>query len=96
MISNYYKKRNRRCDTKVDKLITVLSDDKWHSTKELVRRVGQTFGGARHWLAKTGINVQRRSHKKKRWQYEYRIDLDNPFGPPDAGKLNNPPNQTPS
>ena len=66
MISNSYKIRNRRGETKVDKLITVLSDGKWHSTKELVRRVGPAFGGARYWLAKTGINVQRRAHKKKR------------------------------
>ena len=96
MISNPYKNRNRRGETKVDKLITVLSDGKWHSTKELVRRVGPAFGGARYWLAKTGINVQRRAHKKKRWQHEYRIDLDNPFGAPDSGKQNNQQNQAPS
>ncbi len=79
MISRTYKSWNRRFDTKVDKLISVLSDGKWHSTKELVRRVGHAFGCARHALAKTGIRVERRPHKRQRWQHQYRIDLDNPF-----------------
>ena len=96
MISNTYKNWNRRSDTKVDKLITVLADGKWHSTRELARRVGHAFGAARYALGKTGICVQRRPRKNKRWQHEYRIDLDNPFGTQDNDKQNTPQNQAPN
>ncbi len=69
----------RPCATRVDLLMAVLSDGAWHSTKELARRVGHTFGGAKFTLSRTGIHVDRRPIRTRRWQWQYRIDLANPL-----------------
>lgn len=75
------KQRQRQIrNTQVDKLIAVLSDGRWHTTKELVRRVGHAFGGAKFVLTTSGIQVERRRHPSQRWQYQYRVDLSNPLG----------------
>jgi len=63
--------------TKVEKLHAVLSDGKWHSTRELARRIGHTFGGAKYRLAQFGYRIEREPHPKKRWQWRYRL-LDAP------------------
>lgn len=59
--------------TKAEKLLTVLSDGDWHSTKELARRVGHTFPVATYKLRHTGHQVERRSHPTKPRQFQYRL-----------------------
>lgn len=45
--------------TKAEKLYAILSDGRWHSTLELVRRVGHTFGGAKFKLVTFGYIIQK-------------------------------------
>lgn len=59
--------------TKVEKLLSVLSDGNWHSTKELVRRVGHSFAGAKFKLVFYGYAVDKRIHPTKARQYQYRL-----------------------
>ena len=60
--------------TKTEKLLRVLSDGRWHSTKELARRVGHTFPVAKFKLTHYGYRVDRRPHPTKRWQWQYRLE----------------------
>lgn len=59
--------------TKIERLLHVLSDGKWHSTKELVFRVGHTFSVAKFKLVQYGYPVQRQKHDKKKYQHLYRL-----------------------
>lgn len=59
--------------TKAEKLYHVLSDGHWHSTKELVRRVGHTFHVAKFKLILFGHMIERRPHQTKLWQHQYRM-----------------------
>ena len=59
--------------TKHEKLLQVLSDGKFHSTKDLARRVGHRFGGAKFMLMKYGYFIEKRPHARRRWQWEYRL-----------------------
>jgi hypothetical protein len=59
--------------TKVEKLLTILSDGRWHSTKELVHRVGHTFSFARFKVARLDYFVEKRKHTAKPRQYQYRL-----------------------
>jgi len=59
--------------TKAEQLLNVLSDGKWHSTKELVRLVGHTFAGAKFHLIDCGYQIERRPHPRRRWQWQYRL-----------------------
>jgi len=54
------------------RLIRVLQDTKWHSTRELVRRVGHDFGVAKFHLVRRGYDIRRRFAAKPN-QYEYRL-----------------------
>ncbi len=63
----------RRRATQADKLFDVLSDFRWHTTKELARRVGHSFTSAVGALEREGFHVTQRSHPRRRWQYQYRI-----------------------
>lgn len=58
---------------KVEKLYRVLSDGKWHSTRDLVRRVGHSFSVSKFRLIQYGHVVEKRPHPTKRWQWEYRL-----------------------
>lgn len=59
--------------TKTEKLLTVLSDGRWHTTRELVRRVGHTFAIAKFKLIACGYAIERRRHPAKRFQHQYRM-----------------------
>jgi len=65
--------------TKVEKLLAVLSDGQWHSTRELARRVGHSFAVAKFRLVGFGYPVERRRHAMRRHQHQYRL-LDEPRG----------------
>jgi hypothetical protein len=72
--------KDRVRQTRVDLLICLLADGKWHSTKELIRRVGPGFGVAKYALVRSGVRVERRRQPRARHGYQYRIDLNNPIG----------------
>jgi len=59
--------------TRADRFLTVLSDHQWHTTSELVRRVGHTFGGAKFGLIHQGHVIERRPHPTRRYQHQYRL-----------------------
>ena len=59
--------------TKKEKLLEVLSDGRWHSTKELVRRVGHTFAVAKFVLTFYGYNIEKRRHPNRPYQWQYRL-----------------------
>ena len=59
--------------TKTEKLYAILEDGKWHTTKELARRVGHTFGGAKYTLVKYGIRFEAERHPSRRYQWRYRL-----------------------
>lgn len=59
--------------TKIEKLLAVLSDKKWHSTKELVRKVGHTFSTAKYRLITYGYHIKSRLHPARKHQWEYRL-----------------------
>ncbi|MFA5061537.1 MAG: hypothetical protein WC526_00035 [Patescibacteria group bacterium] len=59
--------------TKIEKLLNIIKDGHWHSTKELVHRVGHTFAGAKFRLLAYGYPVERRSHPTKKHQFQYRL-----------------------
>jgi hypothetical protein len=64
-----------------ERLLLVLSDGKWHSTRELVRRVGHSFAVAKFKLVAAGYAVERRHHPHSRWQWQYCL----PQNGPDSG-----------
>ena len=57
--------------TKVTILLAILSDGRWHSTKELSHRVGHTFAVATHLLRKSGHSIKTERHPGRRHQYRY-------------------------
>ena len=59
--------------TKVELLHVILLDEQWHSTKELVRKVGHTFGGAIFKLRSYGYRVVRERQPGSRRQHRYRL-----------------------
>jgi hypothetical protein len=67
---------NHQRTTKVEKLHSVLSDGQWHSTAELARRVGHTFGVAKFKLVGYGHQIDRRRHPRARHQHEYRMTVE--------------------
>lgn len=64
--------RHRR-STRAQRLIRILRDAKWHATRELVRRVSHSFGGAKFHLLRRGYDIRRRRHPTKPDQHEYRL-----------------------
>lgn len=62
--------------SKADKLLAVLRDGYWHSTRELVNRVGHTFGMAKFTLVnKRSCQIEKRRHPYRHNQYQYRLVL---------------------
>jgi hypothetical protein len=59
--------------TKVEKLLTVLGDGETHTTRELVRRVGHTFGTAVFRLRQDGHHIVTSPHPTRRWQSNYQL-----------------------
>ena len=59
--------------TQAEQLLAVLSDGRWHTTKELVRRVGKTFAVTKSQLVAHGWPIERRSHSTKKHQHLYRL-----------------------
>lgn len=60
-------------DTQLLRLLAVLNDGEWHSTKELVRRVGHCFGVAKYKLLLYGYEIERRRHPVHHTQHQYRL-----------------------
>lgn len=58
---------------RAERLLGVLADGRWHPTRELVRRVGHTFAGAKFALVRDGYEIDRRPHGSRRRQHEYRL-----------------------
>jgi hypothetical protein len=60
--------------TNAEQLRLLLSDGQWHSTKELSRRIGHTFGFSiwklRH---EEHRDIERRAHPSCRYQHQYRL-----------------------
>ncbi len=59
--------------TKPKILLDLLVDHRGHSTKELVRRVGHTFGGAKKKLVDNGFPIVREKHPTLRYQSIYTL-----------------------
>lgn len=59
---------------KTEKLLTILADGRWHSTKDLVHRVGHTFAFAKFKITRQGFIVEKRKHPGKPRQYQYRLE----------------------
>ena len=65
---------HRSTTPKIERLYAVLADGDWHSTKELVRRVGHTFAGAKRQLTLAGYTIEKRPHPHRRHQWQYRME----------------------
>jgi hypothetical protein len=59
--------------TKTDKLLRALEDGRFHSTDELVRRVGHTFVQVKYRLVKLGYPIERQPHPSKPHHFQYRL-----------------------
>lgn len=59
--------------SQLSKLLDLLSDGEWHSTKELARRVGHCFAVAKFKLIGYGYEIERERHPAKRSQHRYRL-----------------------
>ena len=61
--------------TKTDALLDVLSDRAWPDTRELVRRVGHSFAGAKFRLVgdRYHYSIEKRRDARKRYQWQYRL-----------------------
>lgn len=59
--------------TKLELLLEALEDGRWHSTRELSRRVGHTFAVFKSKLVHHGYPVERRRHETKKHQHQYRL-----------------------
>jgi len=70
--TNTHSCRNSR-PTKVEKLLDILKDGHWHATRQLVRRVGHTFAGAKFRLVGYGYQIERQRHPTRRYQHQYRL-----------------------
>jgi len=76
--------RRRRSDqpTKAEKLFVLLSDHRWHTTRELSRRVGHAFAVAIYRLRhepRYHYDIERQRHPTKPFQHQYRL-IDPPNG----------------
>ena len=67
------KQRQKTKVTKIQKLLNVLEDGDWHTTKELSRRVGHTFAVSKFHLTRYGYLIERRRHPSYRYQHQYRL-----------------------
>lgn len=58
--------------TKLELLVSVMGDGAWHSTEELVDRVGHRFSATKHCAEKQGWKFDRRRESNR---FEYRLRL---------------------
>lgn len=57
--------------TMLEKLTLVLSDGDWHSTEELVERVGHRFSATMHVAIKQhGYKIEKRRNSQKQFEYQ--------------------------
>ncbi|MEB3294439.1 MAG: hypothetical protein VKJ24_14880 [Synechococcales bacterium] len=56
--------------TKIELLMAVMRDGEWHSTEELVQRVGHRFSATKHVAEKQGCKFDRRRAGQR---FEYRL-----------------------
>lgn len=56
--------------TQVDKLLALLSDNKWHTANELTYTVGHRFGDAIHKARKLGYDIDKRTVNHNEFQYQ--------------------------
>ena len=61
--------------TKLDRLVSVMEDGQWHSTEELVDRVGHRFSATKYTAQKQGYQFDRR---REGVRFEYRM-VSNPI-----------------
>jgi hypothetical protein len=76
-----FQKESDSPPTKVDTLLAVLGDGDWHSTGELVRRVGHTFGMAVFRIRRDRTRwceITCEPHPDKPNQYRYRLTRYHP------------------
>ena len=60
--------------TKTERLLAVLADHEWHSTRELTRRVGHTFAVAKFKLVtQHGYHIECERHPWRTHQFQYRL-----------------------
>lgn len=60
--------------TKAEQLYTLLLDRGWHSTQELVQRVGHSFAVAKWRLVQLGYDIAKRRKSGDKTSYEYRLN----------------------
>lgn len=72
-MSHFHNHESDRKPTRVERLTRVLGDRGWHGTRELVRRVGHTFAGAKFALVARGQPVEKERHPVKPRQWRYRL-----------------------
>jgi len=57
--------------TMLEKLTLVLSDGNWHSTEELVERVGHRFSATMHVaIRKHGYRIEKRRNSQRQFEYQ--------------------------
>ena len=61
--------------TNRERLLSVLCDGRWHSTKELVRRVSHTFANTKFKLVQSGYVIHKRRHPRRRFDHQYRLEV---------------------
>lgn len=81
---NMIRRPRRRSDagrgpTKAERLLELLTDGRWHATRQLVRRVGHSFAVAMFVLRSRGHVIERERHPTRRRQFRYRQREDLPF-----------------
>lgn len=59
--------------TKDEKLLAILGDGTYHSTKELARRVGHRFSNVIYQLRRRGYTIECEPHPTKKHQHQYRF-----------------------
>jgi hypothetical protein len=64
--------------TKLELLASVMGDGGWHSTDDLVQRVGHRFSATKHCAEKRGwkfdyLRYSRAERRREGMQFEYRL-----------------------
>ena len=72
-MKNDFTRADRSRRTKIEQLLAILNDKKWHATYELARRVGHTFAVFKSKLVGYGYPIERERHPTRRHQHRYRL-----------------------
>lgn len=59
-------------DSLPNRMLQLMSDGEWHSTKELINKISHRFSATMHVLRKRGYEFEKRPLQGQQ-QYEYRI-----------------------